>query len=148
MTRQLRDCCRNGLAGRKGGWGSQEQLALAAALPLDPSVRYRLAEKLYRLKVRIEFMDHIAGQMLNHFTHVGMTPKLSQAQHRATRYGTYRSVVQIAYRSVVSQTHPNRCQPNVRFPPITAVSNWRSFSNHCGHSALKSWHRHCPADGQ
>jgi hypothetical protein len=68
----------------------QEQLALAAALPLDPSVRFQLVEKLYRLQGRIAFMDLLAGQMLDHIAAVGMIPEAAQAQREATRWGTYR----------------------------------------------------------
>jgi hypothetical protein len=86
----------------------QEQLALAAALPLDASVRYQLVEKLYRLKGRIEFMDHVAGQMLNHISHVGMTPNEAKAQREATRWGTYRfcSAERLPVRSFADASRP------------------------------------------
>ncbi len=68
----------------------QELFVLAQPIPLDPSVRYQLLEKLNRLRGRIEFMSLVAGQMIDHIVAVGMQVKPSAAKRETERWGTFR----------------------------------------------------------
>lgn len=69
---------------------NQEALILAQPIPIDPSVRFQLLEKLNRLRGRIEFMSLGSGQMVDNIVHVGMRPALADIRRDTERWATFR----------------------------------------------------------
>lgn len=79
---------------RQNGTDYQELLGLSRPLPLDASVRYDLLRTLDRVRGRIEFMDLLSGQLIDHIAKVGLTPPKADARREVTRFGTYRFCVE------------------------------------------------------
>jgi len=68
----------------------QELFGLSRPLPLDPGVRYELLRTLDRLRGRIEFMDLVSGQLMDHVEKVRMVPPVAAVRKDLERFGTYR----------------------------------------------------------
>lgn len=75
---------------RQNGDDYQELFGLSRPIPVDPSVRFALLLTLDRLRGRIEFMDLLSGQLIDHVMRVGMVPPASQVRLDVERFGTYR----------------------------------------------------------
>lgn len=67
----------------------QRILSLSRPMPLDPSVRFSLLERLDEMRGRAVFMDLLSGQMIDHVVKVGMTLPPSVAGDAVRKYGTY-----------------------------------------------------------
>ena len=84
QTRSMRDVTRgNDIA-------YQQLLVMAQPIALDPSVRYSLLEKLSGLRGSVEFMDLIAGQLLDYVGRLNMVPTPQYARQVVTSYNTYK----------------------------------------------------------
>lgn len=59
-------------------------------IPLDPSVRYALLEKLAQFRGQVEFMDLIAGQLLDYVRRLREEAPAADARRITTSYGTYK----------------------------------------------------------
>jgi hypothetical protein len=68
----------------------QASITLARPLPLDPSTRYSVVEKLDQMTQRFQWLDVMNGQLLDYIEHVGMVPPAAQVRAVTERYGTYR----------------------------------------------------------
>ncbi len=75
---------------RQNGDDYQELFGLSRPMPLDPGVRFDLLRTLDRVRGRIEFMDILSGQLIDHITKVGMLPSAMEARRVVERFGTYR----------------------------------------------------------
>lgn len=69
---------------------NQEALILAQPIPLDPSVRFQILEKLNRLRGRIDFMSLGSGQMIDHIVRIGMQPPRADIKRETERWATFR----------------------------------------------------------
>ena len=84
QVRQLRGHTeRNGVDWRR-------LLTLAQPIRLDPMVRYSLLQTLDELRGRVEFVDLLSGQLIDHIDKLGMTPPASFAQGALNRWNTVR----------------------------------------------------------
>lgn len=68
----------------------QQLLVMTQPIALDPSVRYSLLEKLSGLRGSVEFMDLIAGQLLNYIGRLNMVPTPQYARQVVKSYSTYK----------------------------------------------------------
>ena len=68
----------------------QQLLVMTQPIALDPSVRYSLLEKLSGLRGSVEFMDLIAGQLLDYIGRLNMVPTPQYARQVVTSYSTYK----------------------------------------------------------
>ena len=75
---------------RQNGGDYQELFGLSRPVPLDPGVRFELLRTLDRVRGRIEFMDLLSGQLIDHIMKVGMVPSAVDARREVERFGTYR----------------------------------------------------------
>lgn len=74
---------------RQNGGDYQELFGLSRAIPLDPGVRFELLRTLDRLAGRIEYMDLLSGQLIDHVANVGMVPAAAGVRHDVERFGTW-----------------------------------------------------------
>ena len=75
-------------------WANDEAeqglVALSHPLPLDPSVRYSIVREIEELGQRMESLDILNGQVLDHIEDAGMVPPAKEVRAVTQRYGTYR----------------------------------------------------------
>lgn len=64
-------------------------VALTHRLPLDPTVRYSVVKDIEQLRGRLEYLDHINGQLIDSVARVGMLPPSHEAESVTQRYGTF-----------------------------------------------------------
>lgn len=67
----------------------QELFGLGRPVPLDPGVRFELLRTLDRLRGRIEYMDLLSGQLIDHIAKAGMLPPAADVRRDVERFGTY-----------------------------------------------------------
>jgi hypothetical protein len=75
--------------GERNGIDYRRLLVLSRPIPLDPSVRYSILQTLAELRGRVEFIDILSGQIIDHVQRLRMVPPEAFAQHEVERYGTY-----------------------------------------------------------
>ena len=68
----------------------QALMVLARPMPLDPGVRYQIANSIEQLSGRLQWLDTMNGQIIDYIEHVGMLPPAASAKAVTERYGTYR----------------------------------------------------------
>lgn len=61
---------------------------LSNPMPLDPMVRYSLLQTLDQLRGRIEFVDLLSGQLIDHLVNLKMVPSAAKARRDIERFGT------------------------------------------------------------
>jgi hypothetical protein len=75
--------------GERNGVDYRRLLVLSEPIPLDPSTRFSILQTLAELRGRVEFVDVLSGQIIDHVQRLKMVPAQSFAQHEVERYGTY-----------------------------------------------------------
>jgi hypothetical protein len=65
-------------------------VALTHPLPLDPTVRYSIIEKIEQLRGHLEYLDLLNGQVIDYVERLKMLPDSGEARAVTERYGTYR----------------------------------------------------------
>lgn len=75
--------------GERNGIDYRRLLVLSRPVPLDPMVRYSILQTLAELRGRVEFMDILSGQLIDHIHRLKMVPDREHAQREVERYGTY-----------------------------------------------------------
>lgn len=75
-------------------WANDEAeqglVVLSHPIPLDPEVRYAILKEIDQLGGRMESLDILNGQVLDHIENADMVPPVGQARSVTQRYGTYR----------------------------------------------------------
>jgi hypothetical protein len=73
---------------RQNDQDQHELFSLSRVLPLDPSVRADFTRRLDSLRGRVEFMDLVAGQLIDHVQRVRMVPSPAETRRQVERFGT------------------------------------------------------------
>lgn len=73
---------------RRNDEDQRELFSLSRVLPLDPSVRADFTRRLDSLRGRVEFMDLVAGQLIDHVQRVRMVPPPAETRRQVERFGT------------------------------------------------------------
>lgn len=76
--------------GERNGIDYRRLLTLSRPMPLDPGVRYSIVQTLDELRGRVEFMDLLSGQLIDHIQRLGWIPDARAARREVERFGTYR----------------------------------------------------------
>jgi uncharacterized membrane-anchored protein YhcB (DUF1043 family) len=74
----------------RNGVDYRRLLTLSRPIPLDPLVRYSILQTLDELRGRVEFMDLLSGQLIDHVERLDMVPPAAVARREVERFGTYR----------------------------------------------------------
>jgi hypothetical protein len=74
----------------RNGVDYRRLLTLSRPIPLDPIVRYSLLQTLDELGGRVEFMDLLSGQLIDHIVRLDMVPPANAARKEVERFGTYK----------------------------------------------------------
>jgi uncharacterized membrane-anchored protein YhcB (DUF1043 family) len=73
----------------RNGIDYRRLLTLSRPIPLDPVVRYSLLQTLDELRGRVEFMDLLSGQLIDHVLRLDFVPPAAVARNQVQRLGTY-----------------------------------------------------------
>ena len=74
----------------RNGTDYRRLLTLSRPIPLDPIVRYSLLQTLDELRGRVEFVDLLSGQLIDHIVRLDMVPPAAAARKEVERFGTYK----------------------------------------------------------
>lgn len=74
----------------RNGVDYRRLLTLSRPIPLDPSVRYSITQTLDELHGRVEFVNLLSGQLIDHVVKLDMAPDRAATEREVKRWSTYK----------------------------------------------------------